>query len=264
MPLDYRGQTALITGASSGLGVEFARQLAARGADLVLVARRADRLEALAAEVRAARGVTVHVIPADLATPEPGARLAGAVRKLGIEIDTVIANAGFGTFGRFEDEDPARVADEIALNVGAVVDVARAFYPGMLQRGRGALVTVASTAAYQPVPKMAVYAATKAFVLSFTEALWFEARRSGSGLRVLALSPGATETEFFDVAGNGDRFGTRRQPAADVVALTLRTLDRRTPPPSVVSGFGNRITAALARVLPRRLVIAGAGRLSGT
>lgn len=259
--IDHRGTTALVTGASSGIGVEFARQLAARGADLVLVARRVDRLEVLAAELRAAHGRTVHVVPADLALPRPGVALAAAVAGLGLEIDTVVANAGFGTYGRFEDEDGARLADELAVNVAAVVDVAHAFYPGMLRRGRGALVTVASTAAYQPVPRMAVYAASKAFVLSFTEALAYEARRSG--VRVLALSPGATESEFFEIADNGDRFGTRRQTAAEVVALALRTLDRRRGPSSVVSGAGNRLASVAARLLPRRLVTAGAGRLAG-
>ena len=131
----------------------------------------------------------------------------------------------------------------------------------MLERGRGAVVTVASTAAYQPVPRMAVYGATKAFVLSFTEALWYEARRSG--VRVLALSPSATESEFFDIADNGGRFGTRRQTAAEVVALALRTLDRRRGPGSVVSGAGSRLASVVARLAPRRLVIAGAGRIAG-
>ncbi len=259
--IDHRGTTALVTGASSGIGSEFARQLAARGADVVLVARRADRLESLAAELREAHGITAHVVPADLSEPRPGAALARRLAARGIEVDTLVANAGFGTYGVFAEEDGARLADEIAVNVAAVVDLAHAFYPGMLVRGRGALVTVASTAAYQPVPRMAVYGATKAFVLSFTEALWFEARRSG--LRVLALSPGATESEFFDIADNGDRFGTRRQSAAEVVALAMRVLDRRRGPASVVSGTGNRLASLVARLAPRRLVIAGAGRIAG-
>lgn len=259
--IDHRGTTAVVTGASSGIGVEFARQLAARGADLVLVARRADRLESLAAAVRDEHGVTVHVVPADLALPRAGAALAAELGTRGIVVDTLIANAGFGTYGDFADEDGARIADEIAVNVAAVVDLAHALYPGMLARGRGALVAVASTAAYQPVPKMAVYGATKAFVLSFTEALWWEARHSG--LRVLALSPGATESEFFDIADNGEQFGNRRQSAAEVVALAMRTLDRRNGPASVVSGAGNRLASIVARLAPRRLVIAGAGRIAG-
>lgn len=262
MTIDFRGTTALVTGASSGLGAEFARQLGRRGANLVLVARRVDRLEELAVELRAGAGVEVTVIAADLAVPRPGATLAADLARTGIVVDSLIANAGFGTFGPFDGEDPDRVADEIALNVSGLVDVIHSFYPGMKERGRGALVTVASTAAYQPVPNMAVYGATKAFVLSFTEALWYEARRSG--LRVLAVSPGATATEFFDVAGNGEQFGVRRAPASDVVGRAMRILDRRRGPGSFVSGPGNRVAAfAAARLAPRRLATAGAGKLAG-
>lgn len=261
MTIDHHGTTALVTGASSGIGAEFARQLGARGANLVLVARRADKLEELATELRDARGATVHVIPADLAQPRPAAALAAEVAKLGLTIDTVVANAGFGSFGYFQDEDPDRIAEEIALNVAGLVDVAREFYPAMLAAGRGALVTVASVAAYQPIPKMAVYGATKAFVLSFTEALWFEARHSG--LRVLALSPGATGTDFFEIAGNDEQFGSKRQTPAEVVALAMRTLDKPNGPGTVISGFGNRAAAWGERFAPRRMVVALAGRLSG-
>jgi short-subunit dehydrogenase len=261
MTIDHHGATALVTGASSGIGAEFARQLAARGAHLVLVARRADRLEELADELRDAFGSTVHVIPADLAQPRPAAMLAAEVAKLGLTVDTVVANAGFGTFGTFEDEDPDRIAEEIALNVAGLVDVAREFYPAMLAAGRGALVTVASVAAYQPIPKMAVYGATKAFVLSFTEALWFEARHSG--LRVLALSPGATGTDFFDIAGSDGHFGSKRATPASVVSLAMRTLDKPNGPGSVIAGVGNRTAAWGERFAPRRVVVALAGRLSG-
>lgn len=258
MPIDYRGTTALITGASSGLGAEFARQLAGRGANLALVARRADRLAALADELSAAHGITATPISADLTAPRAGAALAAEVSARGLEVHSVVANAGFATKGRFEAEDGARVAEEIALNVGAVVDVAHAFYPELLDHARGALITIASTGAYQPVPSMAVYGATKAFVLSFTEALWYEAK--GTGLRVLALSPGATETEFFDIVGADARVGTMR-PVGEVVRLALDTLDRRNPPPSVISGTGNRITAAFTRVLSRRAVANVSGRV---
>jgi len=262
MTIDYAGTTALVTGASSGLGAEFARRLAARGADLVLIARREDRLEELAVELRAAHGIQVTVLAVDLAHARPGAALATDLAAHGIVVDTLIANAGFGTFGPFEHEDADRVADEIALNVAGLVDLVHAFYPGMKERGRGALVTIASTAAYQPVPNMAVYGATKAFVLSFTEALWYESRHSG--LRVLAVSPGATATEFFDVAGNGEQFGLRRVPAADVVAQALRHLDRRRGPGSFVAGARNAVAAfAAARLAPRRLATAGAGRIAG-
>jgi short-subunit dehydrogenase len=261
MTLDHRGTTALVTGASSGIGAEFARQLSARGAHLVLVARREDKLEELADELREDHGATVHVIPADLAQPRPAAALAARIADLGLTVDTVVANAGFGTFGTLEEEDPDRIADEIALNVAGLVDVVREFYPAMLAAGRGALVTLASVAAYQPIPKMAVYGATKAFVLSFTEALWFEARHSG--LRVLALSPGATRTDFFEIAGNDEQFGSRRQTPRQVVSLAMKTLDKPNGPGSVISGFGSRAAAWGERFAPRRLVVALSGRIMG-
>jgi uncharacterized protein len=262
MTIDYAGRTALVTGASSGLGAEFARQLAARGSHLVLIARREDRLEELAVELRAAHGIQVTVLAVDLAHARPGAALATDLAAHGIVVDTLVANAGFGTFGPFEKEDPDRVADEIALNVSGLVDLVHTFYPGMKERGLGSLVTIASTAAYQPVPNMAVYGATKAFVLSFTEALWYEARHSG--LRVLAVSPGATATEFFDVAGNGEQFGLKRVPVSDVVTQAMRHLDRRRGRGSFVSGAGNAVAAwASTKLAPRRLATAGAGRLAG-
>jgi uncharacterized protein len=260
MALDYTGTTTLITGASSGLGEEFARQLAARGGDLILVARRVDRLERLAEGLRASDGVTVTVLAADLAERGSGAQLATRIHDLGLDVHGLVNNAGFATRNRFEDEDAARVAEEVALNVGAVVDLTRAFYPELLRHGCGILVNLASTGAYQPVPLMAVYGATKAFVLSFTEALWFEAK--GSGLRVLALSPGATRTEFFDVAGENAQVG-RFQTTTQVVGLALRTLDRRNPPPSVVSGAANRATALTARLLTRRGTATVSGMVTG-
>jgi uncharacterized protein len=259
MPIDYRGTTALITGASSGLGDEFARQFAARGANLILVARRADRLETLAVELRAKHGITVTAIPADLAALGAAETLRDRVAELGLEVYTLVNSAGFGTKNRFENEDAARVREEVDVNVGAVVDVTHAFYPELLRHGNGALVNVSSTASFQPVPLMAVYAATKAFVLSFTEALWYEAK--GSGLRVLALCPGATRTEFFDIAGEDARIGGL-ETAAQVVTTALRALDRRNPPPSVISGRANAAQAFAERFAPRRTVVSMAGKLS--
>ncbi len=260
MALDHSSTTALVTGASSGLGEEFARQLAARGANLILVARRADRLESLAAELRAAAGVTVTVIAADLSLPGSGSALATRVSELGLSVDTLVNNAGFGTHARFEHEDPAVIQEQIALNVAALVGITRAFYPRMLQQGRGALITVASNVAYQPVPLMAVYGATKAFVLSFTEALWYEAK--GSGLTVFAISPGGTRTEFFDSIGEVSRLSSM-QSAAEVVAFTLKTIDRRNPPPSRVSGVMNRINATASGLAPRRIAVSATGALMG-
>jgi uncharacterized protein len=259
MPQHYAGTTALITGASSGLGEEFARQFAARGANLVLVARRGDRLESLAAALRERHGVSVTVIPADLSAANSAHDLAARVSSLGISIDTLVNNAGFATRSRFENADAARVRQEVDLNVGALVSITRAFYPGLLASGTGALINIASTAAYQPVPLMAVYGATKAFVLSFTEALWYEAK--GSGLKVLALSPGATRTEFFDVAGENARVGSFQTPG-QVVGIALSTLDRRNPPPSVVCGTGNALTVAATKLLSRRLVATLTGSIT--
>jgi len=253
-PVSYTGRTALITGASSGLGAEYARQLAARGSNLVLVARRADRLEELAAELRAAHAVTVTVVAQDLSLPGAGATLAGELRSRDIHVTSLINNAGFGNHGLLHESDAARLQDQISLNVLALVDITRAFIDD-LRAGAGVLVNVASTAAYQSLPRMAVYGATKAFVLSFTEAIWGEAR--DTDLRVLAISPGATRTEFFDIAGQGAQVGGM-QTAEQVVGLTLSTLDRRSPPPSIISGFANRVAPLAARfVTRRRLTIFG-------
>ncbi|WP_304454962.1 SDR family oxidoreductase [Nocardiopsis sp. YSL2] len=248
--IDYRAQTVLITGASSGLGAEFARQVAARGADVVLVARRLDRLDALAGELTEKHGTKATAIPMDLAAPRAGAALERALAARGTEVTSVINNAGFATYGPFHEEDPERLAAEIALDVTSVVDISRTFIEGLRERGDGFLLNVASMAAYQAAPALAVYGAAKAFVLNFTEALWYEAR--GTGLRVLALSPGATRTEFFEVAGDGADGGMRRMEAADVVRTALAALDRRNPPPSVIAGLSNRLTSLLTRAVSRR------------
>ncbi|MCC9307265.1 SDR family oxidoreductase [Kitasatospora sp. RB6PN24] len=253
----YRGTVALITGASSGLGEEFARQWAERGADVVLVARRLDRLEALAADLRKRYGITATPIAADLSRPGAAAELRAELDARGIAVQTLINNAGFGSYGPFMSQDPAQIARMIQLNVGAVTEFARAFLPAMAADGRGALVTVASTAAYQPTPSMAVYGATKAFVLSLTEALAHEVRRSP--LRVLALSPGPVSTEFFDVVGTEKAAVGKVATPAEVVTAARRALERRSTPPSVVAGLGNRLSAVAARLAPRRVALAAAG-----
>ena len=252
--VDWAGGTTLVTGASAGIGAEFARQLAARGSDLVLVARRADRLTALAAELTASTGVRVEVVPLDLGRPAAGRALAAEVDRLGIAVTSVVNCAGFGTHGPFHGEDADRLAEMIAVDVTALVDVSRAFVDRLRAAGTGVLVNVASMAGYVSTPDMAVYAAAKAFVLSFTEALWAESR--DSGLRVLALSPGATDTEFFDVVGNDAADGGRgRQSPAEVVDTAFRALDRRRPPPSVAVGRANRASVASVRLLTRRRAV---------
>jgi short-subunit dehydrogenase len=248
--LTYSNQTVLITGASAGIGAEFARQLAQRGSSLVLVARRAERLETLATELQERHGVMVTSLPMDLAQAGVGQRLSDELDHRDVEVTSVINNAGFANFGMFHEEDLPSFMGEIALDVSSVVEISRTFMPRLRQRGDGFLVNVASMAAYQASPTMAVYGACKAFVLSLTEALWYEAR--GTGLRVLALSPGATQTEFFETAGEGADGGTRRMSAEAVVNVALAALDRRNPPPSVIAGRSNRVTELAVRALGRR------------
>ena len=259
-PLTLTGQTILITGASAGIGAEFARRFAQRGAHLVLVARRAERLEELATALRAEHGVTVTPLPFDLMRPGAGQALSDEVARRGIRITGVVNNAGIGSYGPFHTEAPSRVDEEIGLNITALVDISRVFIERLRAEPSGVLINVASMAAYQPSPKLAVYAATKAFVLNFTEALWYESR--GTGLRVLALSPGATETEFFEVAGSDDADGgSRRQSPAQVVDVAFAALDSRVSRPSVISGRGNRIAMAVSRLFSRRRVVLVMGAL---
>jgi short-subunit dehydrogenase len=249
--MKFAGETALITGASSGIGTAFAHEFAGQGADLILVARSEDRLRALAAEITAAHGVRVEVLPLDLARAGAGEDLAGRVAALGRTVDVLINNAGFATHGDVEHADPARLLEQIQLNCTAVVDLTTRFLPAMTARRHGVIVNVASTAAFQPIAHMAVYGASKAFVLSFTEALWGEAKPQG--VDVIAICPGATDTGFFDVVGAEEAsFGKRRTPA-QVVATTLRGLAHGRP--SVVDGCSNAMVANGQRFLPHRAVL---------
>jgi short-subunit dehydrogenase len=188
--------TALVTGASSGLGEQFARQLAARGHDLILVARRAERLQALATELPTEATVIAH----DLAADANG--LVSLVQERGVEVDLLVNNAGFGTYGRTWEIEEGRDAELVRLNCEAVVVLTRAFLPAMLERGEGGVIVVASTAGMQPLPYEATYAASKAFALSFTEGLAGELR--GTGVRAMAVNPGPVPTEWQEVAGIDD------------------------------------------------------------
>lgn len=255
----YRPARSLVTGASSGIGVAFAHALAARGSDLVLVARREDRLRSLATELEGAHGIRAEVVPADLSLPGAGRMLRERVEGT---VDTVVNNAGFGAHGPLAEEDPEVLERMIAVDVTAVVDLTRAFLPAMLEARHGAIVNIASTAAFQPVPLMAGYGAAKAFVLSFTEAVWQETRPHG--VKALALAPGFTSTEFFDVAGNGEATIGRPRTPAQVVATGLRALDRRSTPPHVIDGAGNAISAIASRLSPRRAVLPVVERLMRT
>jgi short-subunit dehydrogenase len=243
--MNYRNQTILITGASSGIGASFARALAARGSDLVLVARRRDRLDALATELMAAHKVTVTAITQDLGTPSAGRDLYATVAAAGLHVTGVINSAGFGTYGQLVEVDPDWSAQEIAVGVTAPVEISSAFLPTMITAGRGFLINVASLAGYTPIPGMAVYGAAKAFILSFTEALWVETRTSG--VTVFVVSPGTTNTEFDDSSRS-----PKARTADNVVATALAHLDRRNPGPSVIDGASNRLTSILPRFMTRR------------
>ncbi|MEU0298888.1 SDR family NAD(P)-dependent oxidoreductase [Streptomyces sp. NPDC006175] len=249
----------VVTGASAGIGAEFARQLAARGHDTVLVARRAERLEALASEL-SGHGARATALPMDLTEPGAGQALRAETDRLGIDVAGVVNNAGFANHGFFRDEQLDRLKAEIALDVLAVVEISHAFLPRLRERGEGFLINIASMAAYNASPTMAVYGASKAFVLSFTEALWYE--ELGSGVKVFAVSPGATQTEFFDVAGESASGNARRMTASAVVRTALGALDRRDPKPSVIVGGGNRVAAGASRLLGRRRMTRTIGRMT--
>jgi hypothetical protein len=186
-------ETALITGASAGIGEEFARQLAGRGYDLILVARRRDRLEQLAEQLP----TTTHVVDCDLVSD--AASLPGKVEKLGVDVDLLVNNAGFGLRGRFLELDPEREAEMVRVNCEAIVVLTHAFVPAMVERRGGGVITIASTAGMQPLPYEATYGATKAFAISFMEALWMELR--DTGVRLLVVNPGPVKTEWQEVAG---------------------------------------------------------------
>ena len=255
---EIRGTTALVTGASSGIGEEFARRLGARGTDLVLVARRVDRLDKLAATLRSLHGISVTVLPVDLSTPEATGHIIAKLAHLGIRPSTLVNSAAFGSHGRFDALDPGRIDREVQVNVATVVSLTRALLPGLIAEGTGALVNLASTAAFQPIPRMAVYAASKAFVLSFTEALAWETR--ATGLRVLALNPGPTDTEFSAIADSSEATFGPKQSAAQVVDTAFRALDRSRTPASVISGTQNFLQTLGLRIAPRGVVLQVVGR----
>jgi uncharacterized protein len=248
--MNYKGQRALVTGASSGIGESFARELARRGADLVLVARSRDKLTTLAANLNRSFGVAADVAVVDLARHSAAEDLAAELSGRDLQIDILVNNAGFGLFAPLDQADGAVLSDMVQLNVAALVDLTRLYLPGMLDRDRGAIINVGSTAGFQPVPYMAVYGATKAFVLSFTEALWAETR--GTGVRVTALCPGSTDTGFFDVAGADAQVGRRISPE-QVVHAALRALDRRRST-VVTGGAANWLLTNSPRLAPRQLV----------
>ena len=245
---------ALITGASAGLGVDFAGQLAAKGHGLVLVARRKDRLDALASELGNARTIAM-----DLAAPGAVEALMADLEQAGEQVETLINNAGFGLWGPFAKQDAGRVREMIDLNVGVLTNLCSAIVPGMIERQQGAILNVASTAAFQAGPNMAVYFATKAYVLSFTEALHEELKPHG--IKVSCLCPGPTRTEFGEVAGfaSNSWFDRISMDSAGVVRKGLAGLDRNRA--VVVPGLLNKFGAASTRLAPRAVTRRIAGSL---
>jgi uncharacterized protein len=251
--------TALITGASSGIGEKFAYQLAGRHYDLVLVARRRDRLHAVASKARDVGAGRTEIVAADLARAGAPLELQARLASESIEVDYLINNAGFGTTGRFDRLSLEREVEEIELNVSALVALTRLFLPSMIERRQGTIINVASTAAFQPIPYMATYGATKAFVLSFTEAISVEV--AGTGVRILALCPGPVRTEFQAVAKNENALmpSFAYLDADTVVKQALAAVERGRR--VRINGMMNKAGAFATRLFPRALVTSIAGRI---
>ncbi|WP_432558613.1 SDR family NAD(P)-dependent oxidoreductase [Granulicoccus sp. GXG6511] len=242
--------TALVTGASSGLGRHYAEFLARAGLDLILVARRADELKELAEGVLQRHGRAATVLPTDLTDRAARRALMAEVTDRGVQVDVLVNNAGFGTKGNFAELEPDRIIREIELNCVALTELARHFLPGMIERRHGAIINIASTAGFQPWPTMSVYGATKAYVRSFSQALWSETR--GTGVRVLSVCPGATDTEWMANTGSPGML-PRRRTTEQVVQSTFRALNRDAL--EVVDGPLNRLTSFVAAVAPARVVL---------
>lgn len=243
--------TTLITGASSGIGEAFARALAARGHNLLLVARSEDKLITLCSELGRVRDIHCQYVAIDLSQPESPARLFEETQNRGFDIDLLINNAGFGSMGDFASHDLGRELNIVDLNVRSLVAMTHRFLQPMRARKSGAIINVASTAGFQPVPYMATYAATKAFVLSFSEALWEENREHG--IKVMALCPGVTETGFFNASRMDKPPARTVQTPEEVVEVALQGLSRGKG--SIISGWLNRFMITLERVLPRSFVV---------
>ena len=255
MPTSLDGHTALVTGASSGIGADIARVLARRGAALVLVARRADPLHRLAEELGQACGVTVKVHPADLADAADRAALGGAMEG----VDILVNNAGLGVYGPFADAPWEQIRRMLEVNVVALSELTHLALPGMRRAGWGRIMQVSSIAAFQPTPSYAGYGATKAQVLSFGVALNHELR--GSGVTCTTLCPGTTQTEFFDVAGQRmNRMQRASVMTSEAVArIGVDGMLRRSP--VVIAGRANALSALGGRMLPPVLAARIAARL---
>ena len=250
---DVKRKVALITGASAGIGMALAGVFASQRNDLILAARRGDRLHEIADELRARDGIEVHVIAADLAAPDGSRRLFEKVRQLGLDVEYLVNNAGFGTFGRFAEIDADRSMDLVRLNVGAVTELSALFLPAMVERGSGRIMNVASLAAFMPGPLMAAYYASKAYVLHLSEALSEEL--DGSGVTVTALCPGPVRTEFQDVADMHDSGLVAGKPLISVAAVAeIGYRAMMSGKRVAIPGLAMKLMAFGVRFAPRRFV----------
>ena len=255
----FTAQWALVTGASSGLGEEFARQLAARKCNLILTARSKDKLTSLARELADQHAIKTEVVALDLGAPGGAEKLCAAVDALGHPVVHLISNAGFGTYGAFLDQEGARQAEMVRLNCEALTVLSHHFVRGMLARKAGGVIHVASVASFQPAPFMAVYAASKAYVLTFSEALNEELR--GSGVRCTALCPGPVATGFQKTAGAGIAASQKRAilSAEETVARGLRAYERGKR--TFIPGGMNRAGALGSKLMPRGVVVRAVGKI---
>lgn len=254
----FRGMTALVTGASSGIGEAFAKQLAAEGAHLILVARSQDRLEILAKNLQQQYSIQASVIVSDLSRENAPYEIHDAVKARGLTVDLLINNAGFGRRGDFQDADAKTDQEMLAVNVTSMVALAHLFLPEMVSRKKGGIINIGSTAAFQPLPHLTLYAATKAFVLNFTEGLWGE--YLGKGVRIFCLCPGNTRTEFHERAKIQPQLVFLAAQADAVVRYGLNIF-QKTNRPFAVYGFLNALLAQGYRFAPRSWVTAIAGMI---
>jgi short-subunit dehydrogenase len=248
----YNDRWALVTGASSGIGAEFAARLAGRGMHLILAARRTDRMNVLAEDLSTRHGTKCHIVTIDLAIPESALRLVEEIERLGVSVELLVNNAGIGLIGDIETTSPEEIQRLLSLNICTLTDLTYRILPRMLEQRHGAIINVSSVAAFQPVAFMAAYAASKSYVMHFSEALWAEAR--SRGVTVMALCPGVTQTEFFEHAGApGWLQKHASQTPQRVVKKALKALEKRRQ--YVIPNWRDYLMSLLVRLATRRTAV---------
>ncbi len=248
----YNDRWALITGASSGIGAEFASQLAGRGMHLILAARRKEPMNDLAVDLNTRHGTRCHIVAIDLSDPESGRLLFDEITRLGVQLELLVNNAGVGLIGQVETTSPEEVRQMLNLNLMTLTDLTYRVLPGMLERGHGAIINLSSHLAFQPVAFMAAYAASTSYILHFSEALWAECR--SRGVTVMALCPGVTRTDFFDRAGAAGWLEKHTaMPAAKVIKAALKGLEKRRQ--YIVPGWKNYLVSIMVRLTTRRTAV---------